>query len=308
MRNQGGVILISRESVAPEWVVVSEGRQSRPITGGGRTSCPFCPGPDAEVGSDPFSVAVFDNRFPPFQGRGGAAVVVYSADHDDDLAYLPLSRADLVWRVWEAHTLEWGRRADVAQVFVFENRGARVGASITHPHGQIYGYPELSPRLARERTQFLAPVCPICRDLAAGRLILAVSGWRVMAPPVPRMPFEVWLTPASHSPTLVGLGETDRRCGAALMQAVVRAYDDLFGHRTPLMTALYQDVDPIATYHWRLDFLPIERAPGRYKFLAASEVAMDAFLTDVGPTTTAAAMADRVRRRFHEAWPSAERG
>jgi len=294
--------------VAPEWVVVSEGRQGRPIAAGGRTSCPFCPGPDGEVGPEPFSVAVFDNRFPPFQGRGRSSVVVYSPDHDDDLAYLPLARADLVWRVWETHTVEWGREADVAQVFVFENRGARVGASITHPHGQIYGYPAVSPRLARELTQFSPAACPICRDSADQRLILAVPGWRVMAPPAPRMPFEVWLTPTAHGASLAGLGDADRRRGAALMQAVLRAYDDLFRHRTPLMMALYQDRASNSAYHWRLDFLPIERGPGRYKFLAASEVAMDAFLTDVRPTTTAAALAERVRRGFQEILEPAERG
>jgi UDPglucose--hexose-1-phosphate uridylyltransferase len=74
------------------------------------------------------------------------------------------------------------------------------------------------------------------------------------------------------------------------------------------MMALYQDRASNPAYHWRLDFLPIERGAGRYKFLAASEVAMDAFLTDVHPATTAAALSERVRREFQETLEPAERG
>lgn len=291
--------VIVRESVAPEWVVVSEGRQSRPLTGDTPgPGCPFCPGAETEVGGEPFSAAVFANRFPPFTGHGCAEVVVYSPNHFDDLAYLSAAHADLIWEVWTERTASLARRPDVAQVFVFENRGRRVGASIAHPHGQIYGYPEVSPRLQRERAVFSAG-CPVCADGSADRTVLNTAAWRLVAPPAPRMPFELWLVPRRHQPGLGGLSVGERREGATLMQAVLRAYDERFGHRAALVLALYQDIAPeAAAYHWRLDFLPWERGGGRHKYLAGSELAMDAFLTDVAPETTVAQLSGLVRRQW----------
>ncbi|MGC8488150.1 MAG: galactose-1-phosphate uridylyltransferase [Clostridia bacterium] len=276
--------MIQKESVAPEWVSVAENRQDRPVTAASGF-CPFCPGPDGEVGSEPFAAAVFPNRFPPFQEPGTAEVVVYSPRHDDDLAYLPASHAGMVAEAWMSRTEALASQADVAQVFVFENRGARVGASVAHPHGQIYGYPTLAPRLARELAEFSGGPCPLCRERDPERIVLEISGWRLVAPPVPRMPYELWLVPAMHGPRLV---RTDLAPGGLrLLQTALRALDRRFGHRTELTWGIYQDTRPVSTpYHWRIDILPYERGGGRFKYLAGSELQMDAFLCDVSPKTT----------------------
>lgn len=277
---EAGAVIV-KESVAPEWVSVGENRQARPLTSG-TFRCPFCPGPEGEVGSEPFTVAVFPNRFPPFENPGAAEVVVYSPRHDDDLAYVDRDHMATVVQAWTARTNELAEREDVRQVFVFENRGARVGASIAHPHGQIYGYPAVAPRLLRELSQFSAE-CPLCGDTAEDRLLLQVPGWRLLAPPVPRMPYELWLVPDGHAPMLRATPDPGR-----LLQTALRALDRRFGHRTELTWGIYQDTTRgPSSYHWRIDILPYERGEGRFKYLAGSELQMDAFLCDVGPTTTA---------------------
>ncbi len=289
--------MIVQESVAPEWVSVEENRQARPLSTGDE-HCLFCPGPGTEVGEGPFSVAVFANRFPPFSGPGTAEVVVYSPRHDDDLGYLGPGHAESLRDALLVRSEALRKREDIRQVFLFENRGARVGASMAHPHGQMYGYPAVAPRLARELSRFEAEACPLCSEAAAGdaraRVLLAIPGWRVLAPPVPRMPYELWLVPDVHRARLDD--ETFSPTTVRLLQAALRALDRRFRHRTELTWGIYQDTRPgVSAYHWRIDILPYERGGGRFKYLAGSELQMDAFLCDVAPMTTVAEIGPLLR-------------
>jgi UDPglucose--hexose-1-phosphate uridylyltransferase len=108
------------------WVVLSQGRQGRPVLeAGAGLPCPFCPGPEgvSELPQGDYRVAVFENRYPPLGGRpaalpdvpwgegqtaapGRAEVVVYSPSHGASLGDLPEAHlADLIW-VWADRTWE----------------------------------------------------------------------------------------------------------------------------------------------------------------------------------------------------------
>ncbi|MCL4494661.1 MAG: DUF4931 domain-containing protein [Firmicutes bacterium] len=275
------MIFLRQDLLSGEWVGLNADRQERPLTEA--TSCPFCPGEKTEVGNVPFDVAVFENKFPAFQSPGSAEVVVYSPRHEDDLAYLPRDNAQLVWQAWKDRSQSLEERADVQSVFIFENRGGKVGASIAHPHGQIYAYPFLPPRLERERVRFESN-CPLCARNDQESLVLFENRlWRIEVPYAMRMPFQLWLFPSRHVPRLKELTPDEMTSGAALMQDIVRSYDSYFGLRTALVMALYQDVSMGSAYHMRWDFLPIDRGQGKTKYLAGSELAMGAFVVDMIP-------------------------
>ena len=75
-------------------------------------------------------------------------VVLYTPDHDATLWSLGVSGVRKVIDLWAERTTALGRRDDVDFVLVFENRGAQVGATIAHPHGQIYAYDHVPQRPA----------------------------------------------------------------------------------------------------------------------------------------------------------------
>ena len=131
--------------------------------------CPLCPsreGRATEIPAADYDVVVFENRFPsltpdpgevtdggPFPrqpGVGRCEVVCFTADHGGALARLPVGRIRTVVEVWAERTLELGALDGVEQVFPFENRGEEIGVTLHHPHGQIYAYPFVAPRTARQ--------------------------------------------------------------------------------------------------------------------------------------------------------------
>jgi hypothetical protein len=112
-------------------------------------------------------VAVFRNRFPALTqgagqetgersgplrlaaGSGRCEVVVFSPDHDASFADLSPAQAGIVMAAWADRTAELSRLPGVEQVYCFENRGPEIGVTLSHPHGQIYAYPFLTPRTSR---------------------------------------------------------------------------------------------------------------------------------------------------------------
>jgi hypothetical protein len=72
-------------------------------------------------------------------------VVCFSSDHGASVADLPAQRLATIGRAWAHRTSALSALPEVEQVFVFENRGAQIGATLIHPHGQIYAYPYLPP-------------------------------------------------------------------------------------------------------------------------------------------------------------------
>lgn len=293
------MIFIRQDPLTGDWVSLNADRQQRPLTAIQSVFCPFCPGERTEVGMVPFDVAVFENKFPAFHNPGSAEVVVYSPGHDDDLAYLPGDRAWLVWNAWKDRTQDLMDHPDVKSVIIFENRGAKVGASIAHPHGQIYAYPYLPSRLWRERSHFLKTclLCPSRGD--TGIVLFADELWRIEVPSAMRMPYQTRLVPNRHVHDVAHLRDDEVQRGSTLMQEIVRTYDSYFGLRTALVMALYQDISRGSSYHLRWDFLPIDRGPGKIKYLAGSELAMDAFVVDMTPEFVWSEL-DPIFRQIHD--------
>ena len=112
--------------------------------------CPLCaskPGNPTEIPDHDYNVAVFENRFPSFAGPGRTEVVCFTSDHNQSFTDLSQGQARLVVDTWADRTAELGARDDVELVFPFENRGREIGVTLSHPHGQIYAYPFLPPRM-----------------------------------------------------------------------------------------------------------------------------------------------------------------
>src|SRR4029079_18285862 len=118
-------------------------RQERPNQPS--AECPFCVG--GLESPEPYDVRAFVNRWPSFPDRR-CEVVLYAPDHDATFWSLGGEGALAVVDLWAERSAALGARAVVAYGLVFENRGAEVGATIPHPHGQIYAYTDVPPNPA----------------------------------------------------------------------------------------------------------------------------------------------------------------
>ena len=160
-----------------EWLVTATHRQDRTFLPPD-DFCPLCPthegGFPTEVPESVYDIAVFENRFPSLKSvpetpavdsselfpvrpaQGICEVVLYSPNHNSSLAQEPVEQIYKLVRVWIDRFRELGAHPFIKYVFIFENKGEAIGVTLHHPHGQIYAYPFIPPRIARELEQSAA--------------------------------------------------------------------------------------------------------------------------------------------------------
>lgn len=142
---------VRRDPLLGDSVAIASHRQGR-IYHPPADQCPLCPTQGerlSEIPDSSYDVVVFENRFPSLVGDSGRCeVVCFTSDHNASFADLTQEQARLVLDAWTDRTSELSHLPSVEQVFCFENRGAEIGVTLGHPHGQIYAYPFTTPRTA----------------------------------------------------------------------------------------------------------------------------------------------------------------
>src|SRR6516165_10690817 len=144
------------DPLAGEWVVIAAARQDRTFLPPA-DQCPLDPsgpGRPTEIPADNYDVVVFENRFPSLaEPLGRCEVVCFTSDHNSSFAQLTPRRVRTVLAAWIDRTEVLSALPETRQVYCFENRGEEIGVTLHHPHGQIYAFPFLAPRLAQMVTQ-----------------------------------------------------------------------------------------------------------------------------------------------------------
>jgi UDPglucose--hexose-1-phosphate uridylyltransferase len=235
-------------------------------------------------------------------GAGRCEVVCFTSEHDSSFSRLSAAQVELVMAAWVDRTAELSLLPGVEQVFCFENRGAEIGITLAHPHGQIYAYPFLTPRTrrhldaaARYRGGHLFTDV-LAAERAGSRVVAANEHWTAFVPAAARYPFEVHLYPHRRVPDLVALSEEERSAFGPLYTSVLRALDGVFGVVMPYVSAWHQapvrERRDLAYLH--LELFSVRRAPGKLKYLAGSESAMGAFVNDVLPEEAARLLRSQV--------------
>ena len=154
-----------------EWVVTATHRQDRTFFPP-KDYCPLCPtapgGFPTEVPASDYDIAVFENKFPSFRrepaapavsptslyqvrpAQGICEVVVFTLQARRHLRDLSVQQMERLIEVWTDRYVELGARAFIEYVFIFENKGKEIGVTLNHPHGQIYAFSYIPPRIERE--------------------------------------------------------------------------------------------------------------------------------------------------------------
>ncbi|MEB3197025.1 MAG: galactose-1-phosphate uridylyltransferase [Candidatus Sericytochromatia bacterium] len=308
--------------VLREWVVTATHRQDRTFLPP-PDYCPLCPtkagGFPTEVPAEDYQFVVFDNKFPSFHAappepavdgselmpvrpaQGVCEVVLYSARHNATLA--EASQDDLVrlTRVWRDRYEELGARPEIDYVFIFENKGTAIGVTLHHPHGQIYAFSYLPPRLERSVASEAAHHAATGRclhcDILAGecadgrRIVAENERFVALVPFYARYPYEVHLYAKAHLPSLSAFSAADDRAFAEVLHAVLRKYDGLWEMSMPYIMVMQQaPTDGVERpgSHFRLEFYPPLRTREKLKYLAGCESGAGTFINDTLPEEKAA--------------------
>jgi UDPglucose--hexose-1-phosphate uridylyltransferase len=256
-------------------------RQRRPNLPASET-CPFCIG--GLEAPEPYEVRSFVNRWPALPDDR-CEVILYTPDHEATFSSLGAAGARRVVDLWAERTAVLGARQDVHYVLVFENRGATVGATIPHPHGQIYAFDAVPPRpLAElERGDVLSPI--------DGRLVCASLGWKAWVPEAPSYPYALTIAPDALIPDLPSLTDDGRNGLAAVLVDALERLDRLFSTPAPYMLWIHQR--PFDGNRWpqariHVDVVSPWRAPSLERYIAAGEVGSGIYFNPVDPEVAAA--------------------
>ena len=308
-----------------EWVLVSPHRTQRPWQGQSEKlpdeqlpaydpGCYLCPANSRAGGrSNPAytSTFVFENDFPALlpdgEGRsmdpaagdelplltaqpvsGTCRVVCFSPRHDLTLALMSAAEIRQVVDIWVAQTAELGQQYRWVQVF--ENKGAIMGCSNPHPHGQIWALDALPEEAIKEdrqqRKYFAANKSPLLLDYLRRevgereRLVQENEHWVAVVPYWAVWPFEVLLLPRHHLLRLPDLDETSRDALADILKGLLVRYDNLFETSFPYSMgwhgapqAAVQTV--VGEAHWQLHahfYPPLLRSATVKKFMVGFEM------------------------------------
>jgi UDPglucose--hexose-1-phosphate uridylyltransferase len=267
-----------RNLLTGEWVLVSPHRNRRPWQGRQEPivatglpahdpTCYLCPG-NARIGGQQnphyTGTFVFDNDFaavlpdtPPIPAaelsaggdalfqiesvRGVSRVICFSPDHGKSLPELPLEAIGQVIDTWCDESAELGKRFPWVQVF--ENKGAMMGCSNPHPHGQIWATSfvpnEARVEDTRQRAYFDRHDRTLLRDIAereiasGERVVVQTAQWLAVVPYWASWPFETLLLPRFAAQRLTQLTAAQRIDLAVALRELTIRYDNLFNCAFP---------------------------------------------------------------------------
>lgn len=322
-----------------EWLLVSAERNNRPWKGGKEAAqqaemptydptCYLCPG-NQRVGGERNpkyeSTFVFINDFAALrpdapvasfedgllQARselGTCHVICFSPRHDLSMSRMTASQARKVVDLWAVETTALSR--DWPWVQVFENRGAAMGASNPHPHGQIWAGDVLPREAVKEdatqRRHFQATCGSLLLDYAGQekgglREVASDDEWIVVVPFWAAWPFETLVIPRKPVSRIPDLSERQRDSLAERLTNLLRGYDALFNQPFPYSMGWHQaPFDGVDRPYWQLHahfYPPLLQATVR-KFMVGYEL-----LSEPQRDITAESAAERIRAAIKIANP-----
>ena len=302
------------DPLTEQWVNIVGHRQSRPNlpTGG----CPFCPG-GLEAPED-YDTRWFPHRWPAYEpgppfppgaidpaavlgggtnllpAVGASEVVLYSPRHVGSLGTLGVGQVRKVVDLWAERTAALFERPEIEYVLVFESRGPEVGATIHHPHGQIYGYPFVPPAAAAEVGDLGSEIRAEVDD--SRRIVFDGGDWAAWVPFASGYPYGVRIAPRSEVGRLDHLDPGQRDGLAEAMADVLGRYERLWADEPgrseifPYLMWFHQAGRHDDGTRLHLHLAPPQRAPGVARFVAAGELGSGTLSNPVVPEQAAATL------------------
>lgn len=300
-----------------EWVLVSPHRTKRPWQGKTETAvaqgrpayvedCYLCPGNTRSNGevnpeyTEPFS---FENDFPALLPEGPqekvvngllkaesetgiCKVVCFSPNHSLTLPLMEVDDIQKVITTWKKEYLDLGAREDINYVQIFENKGAIMGCSNPHPHGQIWSQRSLPPEILKKSGKFLEYWEANKKSLLQTyleqelelreRIVVENQHFVALVPYWAIWPYEVMIIPRTHYSHIGQLNPEEEKAFAEIIKALCIRYDNLFETSFPYSSGIHQQPtsgEDFPEWHFHMSFYPpLLRSATVKKFMVGYEL------------------------------------
>ena len=283
-----------------EWVLVSPHRAKRPWQGQNETistekrpkhdtNCYLCAGNtriNGEQNPQYEDVFVFENDFAALQTtspkfsineglfqaeseQGICKVICFSPDHSKSLAQMDIPSIDRVIEAWQQEYDILGANDMINYVQIFENKGAIMGCSNPHPHGQIWSQSTLPNEVFKkdkvQKKYYENKGQSLLGDYlnqelkTDERIIYQNNHFAVLTPFWAIWPFETMIIPKKHCANITLISNKERVGFADAISKITKAYDELFHCSFPYSSGIHQSpTNGLANdyWHWHMSFYP----------------------------------------------------
>ena len=320
-----------------EWVLVSPHRSKRPWQGQKESTatqnlpqydptCYLCAGNERSNGTfnDKYTdVYVFDNDFPSllqeetetpkqtsplFQlkpERGINRVICFSPRHDLTIPEMEVEGIQKVVQAWKEQYIDLGSNDFINHVQIFENKGAVMGCSNPHPHGQIWSQSSLPTQVQKTQDHLKAYFDEHNRSLLSDylaeelerkeRIVLENEYFVVLVPFWAIWPFETLIISKRHFGNLTQMTDDETLAFADALKRLTVKYDNLFETSFPYSSGIHQtptDGEEHPEWHMHMHFYPpLLRSASVKKFMVGYELMAEA-QRDISPEKSAAMLRD----------------
>jgi len=300
-----------------EWVLVSPHRAKRPWQGQNETtskevrpsydeSCYLCAGNkriNGEQNPDYKDVFIFTNDFAALQNdskhfvvkeglieargeQGICKVICFSPDHSKSLAEMKVEDIQKVVLAWQKEYMDLGTIEGINYVQIFENKGAIMGCSNPHPHGQIWSQSSLPNEVEKkdkqQRNYYNKNKSSLLGDYLSQesvlqeRIIFENDAFVVLVPFWAIWPFEAMIVPKKWQPNIAVMDAKDSMLFSEAISVLTKAYDRLFNVSFPYSSGIHQSPTngkENKHWHWHMSFYPpLLRSATVKKFMVGYEM------------------------------------
>jgi UDPglucose--hexose-1-phosphate uridylyltransferase len=326
-----------------EWIIVSPHRTQRPWQGQIENvaqavekdfdpTCYLCPGNTRANGDETpryESTFVFQNDFAALKPeaveatmnlenagllcaateRGICRVLCFHPRHDLTLATMSVDQIIPIVEMWAEQVAELGAMPEIQYVQVFENRGAMMGASNPHPHGQIWATEHIPneplAELKTQQTYFAEHGEPMLKkylelELKQRERIVAENGtWLVLVPFWAVWPFETLVLPRSARANFAELDPQERVGLAEILHLLTAGYNRVFSTPFPYSMGFHvAPTDGRVHPEWVMHahfYPPLLRSATVRKFMVGFEL-LGSSQRDITPESAAETLCNMVVR------------
>lgn len=326
-----------------DWVLVSPHRTKRPWQGQVEKpaidkrsrhdpSCYLCPGNERSGGvknPDYEGTFVFQNDFSALlpdapEGRaddhellvseseaGLCRVICFSPRHDLTLAEMDVADIRKVVDLWTEQFEELGALDYINHVQIFENKGAVMGCSNPHPHGQIWAQRSVPGEPAKElenmKRHFAGKGSTLLGDYLAveleraERIVCENDHFAALVPFWAVWPFEVMILCRRRVPSLLEMNDAEKDALSDIVKRVTTRYDNVFECSFPYSSGLHQaptdgEAHPEWDFHMHF-YPPLLRSATVKKFMVGYEMLGDP-QRDITPESSAARLREMSETHF----------
>lgn len=303
-----------------EWVLVSQHRTKRPWQGKTEKqstekrpnhdpNCYLCPGNERAGGhqnpaytstfvfTNDFAAlkpdagdGIFDKNLLKAKGEKGLCkVICFSPDHSLTIPDMEVEAIEKVIGVWQKEYLEIGSLDFINHVQIFENKGAIMGCSNPHPHGQIWSQNSIPEEVKKKTLQQFRFWEETGESLLGNylkqeleeqeRIVCENDDFVALVPFWAVWPYEAMIIPRRHRQHIGQLSAEERHAFAAILKDLTQRFDKLFDTSFPYSSGIHQsptDGEPHPEWHFHMSFYPpLLRSATVKKFMVGYEMFAD---------------------------------